>query len=219
MILSSKDAGPMFGASSEGSPASLFRWREPAKGNVISVGSGKRFAMSSINGNRSTSWLKTCRDSLVQGMLPGLAEGSLETFSGTWPDWGSMQNGVCYRQQHLVLRISGKECSLLPTPTATEYGSNQGGAAGREGQKNRPSLGTLARTGLLPTPAARDHRSPNKKSYQERSQSKKGEQLPNAVGGLLNPEFVETMMGFPLGWTELPQPSNQGSDDETDQQG
>lgn len=31
----------------------------------------------------------------------------------------------------------------LPTPTASLYGSNQGGASGREGQKKRPSLERL----------------------------------------------------------------------------
>lgn len=42
---------------------------------------------------------------------------------------------------------SESECgSLLPTPSATSYGSNQGGAAGREG-KVRPSLASM-----IPTP-------------------------------------------------------------------
>ena len=31
-----------------------------------------------------------------------------------------------------------------------------------------------------------------------------GENLRTAVGGSLNPVFVERMMGFPDGWTELP---------------
>ena len=40
---------------------------------------------------------------------------------------------------------------LLPTPTATPYGSNQGGAAGRTG-KVRESLETMARNETWPTP-------------------------------------------------------------------
>lgn len=35
------------------------------------------------------------------------------------------------------------ERGYLPTPTASLYGSNQGGAMGREGQKTRPSLETM----------------------------------------------------------------------------
>jgi hypothetical protein len=41
------------------------------------------------------------------------------------------------------------ERTLLPTPAATSYGSNQGGAAGRVGEK-RHSLESMARNGLLP---------------------------------------------------------------------
>jgi hypothetical protein len=56
---------------------------------------------------------------------------------------------------------------------------------------------------LWPTPAARDYRHPNAKSYAERGGGSKGEQLPNAVGGALNPTWVEWLMGFPLGWTDF----------------
>ena len=45
--------------------------------------------------------------------------------------------------------------AMLPTPSATSYGSNQGGAAGRVG-KVRPSLDTMARKGMWPTPRAND---------------------------------------------------------------
>lgn len=51
--------------------------------------------------------------------------------------------------------------TLLPTPTAQNYGTNQGGAAGRTGAV-RESLDTMARNGrfgdvvLLPTPTLRD---------------------------------------------------------------
>jgi hypothetical protein len=56
---------------------------------------------------------------------------------------------------------------------------------------------------VWPTPAARDYRSPNKLSYAERGGGKKGEQLPNAVGGQLNPSWVEALMGYASDWTSL----------------
>lgn len=81
----------------------------------------------------------------------------------------------------------------------------------------------------FPTPAARDYRSPNKRSYQERSGTTKGEQLSNYVAhslqgqetptGLpsstdsllfpqrLNPAFVSWLMGLPWWWTH-PEPIN-----------
>ena len=56
---------------------------------------------------------------------------------------------------------------------------------------------------MVPTPAARDWRHPNAKTYQERGGGTKGEQLPNFVGGSLNPTWVEWLMGWPIGWTAL----------------
>lgn len=53
---------------------------------------------------------------------------------------------------------------------------------------------------LWPTPAERDYRFPNKTPFQERGGGKKGEQLPNAVGGALNPEWVAWLQGYPTGW-------------------
>ncbi|HET6481235.1 MAG TPA: DNA (cytosine-5-)-methyltransferase, partial [Actinoplanes sp.] len=49
-----------------------------------------------------------------------------------------------------------KGATILPTPAASAYGSNQGGAAGRVGPVRR-SLDGLARHDLLPTPRASDH--------------------------------------------------------------
>jgi len=54
--------------------------------------------------------------------------------------------------------------ALLPTPSATSYGTNQGGAAGRVG-KTRPSLQTMARRNLWPTPQARDYFPPHSEDY------------------------------------------------------
>ena len=86
--------------------------------------------------------------------------------------------------------------SYLPTPTCQD--ANQAGSA-------RAKHLTLHRyvTKLYPTPAARDYRSPNAKPYAERGGGKKGEQLQNFVGGQLNPDWVEWLMGWPVGWSSL----------------
>ena len=59
---------------------------------------------------------------------------------------------------------------------------------------------------LWPTIAARDYRAPNAPGGASRLSrpTASGEQLPNAVGGMLNPEWVEIMMGFPIGHTATP---------------
>jgi hypothetical protein len=59
--------------------------------------------------------------------------------------------------------------------------------------------------GLLPTPCARDHKGPQTKGFKERGY---GPLLPDAFTQTgdnmnLNPFFVEEMMGYPVGWTDL----------------
>lgn len=77
--------------------------------------------------------------------------------------------------------------SLLPTPTASTYGKNQGGAAGKKGPA-RYSLQAMASKGtLLPT-----------------IMSARGEvALGTPDGARLCPTFVEWMMGYEAGWTAL----------------
>lgn len=62
----------------------------------------------------------------------------------------------------------------------------------------------------LPTPCARDHKGRSSKSWRERSPSeaRKSEKrpyatLPDAIGGCPHPEYVERLMGFPTGYTDL----------------
>lgn len=57
---------------------------------------------------------------------------------------------------------------------------------------------------MWPTPLNRDYRFPPANSYADRGGGGKGEQLPYAVGGALNPAWVEWLMGLPQGWTKLP---------------
>jgi hypothetical protein len=57
-----------------------------------------------------------------------------------------------------------------------------------------------------PTPATRDYKGAVKVGKRISKSGKiqnYGEQLPNAIGGQLNPTWVEWLMGWPLGWTDL----------------
>lgn len=104
--------------------------------------------------------------------------------------------------------IAGQESLLLPTPTASSYGSCRGGGSGRVG-KWRQSLQSMARHGLWPTPAASDYKgSVTGETLEKRRHMVRGVRLPEQVArrgetGPLNPEFVELLMGFPIGHTEL----------------
>jgi hypothetical protein len=201
-------------------------------------------------------------------------DGALSEFSETWPRSGTIRSGIAYRLPPLVPRTFVIESGLLPTPAATSYGTSNNGCPGdgREeyATKGSPSLETMARRGLLPTPRAvrgkyqRSHgkvypslegiaeiwptpnasdangaRTPKQvaamkagakprkgggkpgmtqlrdavaawwaspasrdwRSGRGRSENGHSPQLPEQVGGQLNPTWVEWLMGLPLGWT------------------
>ena len=94
---------------------------------------------------------------------------------------------------------------LIPTPTAGDASAS--GSRNTATSKAHPglSLTDWARgdggTGrLLPTPQAEDHR--NCADYSDRSRGH-SPQLRHLGKGRLNPRFVEWMMGYPPGWTDL----------------
>lgn len=101
-------------------------------------------------------------------------------------------------------------------PTAARYGSGQNGSPHdhRESfaQKGKPSLDTLVRM-TWPTPTAQDAKlSGVQGNWTPESGRNSGTTLTDAAiregkrtceGQSLNPAWVETLMGFPPGWTEI----------------
>lgn len=129
-------------------------------------------------------------------------DGDLETFSETWPRSGTMLSGTAFRLPPLALPTDGIESGSWPTPTR-EDGEFKGMSSARMEARGPDNLASAVK--LWPTPAARDYRAPNKPDGVSRLSRPptSGEQLPNAVGGVLNPEWVELMMGYPLGYTDI----------------
>ena len=124
--------------------------------------------------------------------------GTCTPYSEGWPRAGMTVDGTVCLRQPLAPITKETGSGLLPTITAQSYGTNQGGAAGRVG-KVRMSLQSMARMNKWPTPTVQDA-SNNGGPSQFRRNS-----LPlNAqVGGKLNPQWVEWLMGWPIGWTAL----------------
>lgn len=125
--------------------------------------------------------------------------------SATLPKWGMMQGGVLWERITPEPRTRGIGAGYLPTPTSsmmTMADMLQAKYAGNSG--NRPSYQS-AKT--WPTPCATEAR----QGYQDRTRGKKGSQesLSTVIqgapareaGGSLNPNWVEWLMGWPLGWT------------------
>lgn len=114
---------------------------------------------------------------------------------------------------------------LWPTATACSYGTGQNGCP-RDGRaafagKGAPSLSTLARLWPTATATATDASASRRHGYMLTGHS--GTTLHDAIDfhlsaetsqdgpitshpAVLNPRFVEALMGFPPGWTEIPSP-------------
>lgn len=121
-------------------------------------------------------------------------------FSGRWPRSGTMQNGNVYRRVPLVRRTSEIESSCwVGTPTASMTVRSD------RGVRKTPTPAEIAtgktKANRFPTPTARDYRSGKGKTQADRGRTA-GPSLAEVSGGLLNPQWVEWLMGFPIGWTD-----------------
>ena len=147
----------------------------------------------------------------------------------TLPRLGMTRDGLLWEQPMLERPISATGSGLWPTPTASMMPCEgtvrimrkkwQAGEITLEeasvvaGRDVRLSQGKVP--AMWPTPAARDYKGANghETTQLKLAQGKRAQmgQLPNAVqqelgkpiGGSLNPMWVEWLMGWPLGWTDL----------------
>ena len=127
----------------------------------------------------TASW-KTAQCSLLEG---------LDSFSETWPRLGMMLRGRCYRLKSAVRLTNGKECGLSrKTPdgmtffhTPTCVGLNGGSNSWRALKKRILLNATL--------------------TNEEKAEAI--ERCKVERGGKANPEWLEWLMGWPLGWSGL----------------
>ena len=184
--------------SAADSPASQFRVRENGKAKVIRDGSGRSSGELSVSFDLDMSLLKMCQDSTGRAFLVS---------SLILPRSGTMRNGIAYRLPPLVPRISGTGCSLLPTPTANDWkGPNMSGS----GSASCNGLATHVK--MWPTPTTRDHKDGTAKSCQNVPENgllgraihcRNSPEPQVEISGSLNPTWVELLMGFPAGWTDI----------------
>ena len=117
----------------------------------------------------------------------------------TLPQWGTTVGGELYLLPTLVQTTAEKEFGLSPNGETFFHTPN---TTGLDGVSNsRKAL--KKRQQSWPTPTANEDAAgkPGAKMQQMLGNHPKVRQDPN--GGVLNPTWVEWLMGWPLGWTDL----------------
>lgn len=171
---------------------------------------------SSEKSNPPTCSLKTA---------PCLSRADLTWFSQTLHKWGTMRAGVLYPQVTSVPHTSASVYGfMLPTPVASDatsgavlgkndtYYTTSTGMPRKVNQKGTDgSVGLGRLVQMWPTPCARDGKGARGNSKPrdsldyavERGVTKKKTYPVPPPTGQLNPQFVEWLMGWPTGWTDL----------------
>lgn len=148
--------------------------------------SGRRWPASLAKYDRASSSWRTPQCSLLA---------DLDAFSATWPRWGTMRDGECWEHATPVRRISENECGSWPTPNTMDKRSAMSMTSPEIWQERQEAK---ARQGF-PTPTVNDSKNNNPPSQALRNTPP----LNVVVGGNMNPTWVEWLMGWPLGWTDL----------------
>ena len=123
------------------------------------------------------------------------AQGDSELYSKTWPRSGTMQSGTAYRHRSSTRLTRGTGSLLWPTPTTSP---------GRPCEGNVRMLRKQVLAGnLLAEDAAAmlDGKDPfsAQGNYPAHSKLKCDKVTP----GKTNPAWIEWLMGFPIGWTDI----------------
>ena len=100
-----------------------------------------------------------------------------------------------------LLTLNDQVAHLFPTPRATD---GEKGSRTAEGSLKELARGHGVDLGssvqIFPTPTCNDAKNNNPPS-QRTENGRHSDQLNVVAGGSLNPEWVEWLMGFPIGWT------------------
>ena len=216
--------GMTFAPSTESLGAGLLTWflaasrartfSPPEKAQELTANApacGGRWRELSVRYDRDSCSWKTHRS---------LWDEDLSACSLTLPKWGSMRDGVLSELLTLERRTGATDAGLLPTPLASNTKAHHMRSGGRPARSYFPTptasaggpepegktgrkLATIVKS--WPTPTVNDSKNCTLPPSQIKHDNIPGALLRDGekAGGALNPTWVEWLMGWPLGWTDL----------------
>jgi len=125
---------------------------------------------------------------------------ALQWSSVTLPRWGMTASGVLFQHPtaERPMKETGSGC-WVGTPTKSMSVPSARYAAGTVPTPRALAEGKLTGKERFPTPTAHNAKETNAPSEAMRNEPT----LASIAGGHLNPMWVEWLMGWPLGWTDL----------------
>ena len=194
-------------------PVSLFPAWEKEQEKMMTVISGRRcyelLKMLDLPGLLA----KTLLDSLQWRMAE-----HLKTYALHWKMKGTIYKRIIFQLAVSERGIEGTEYGLLLiTPTASESYQDKDKFIKRMEKYNNgttmPNLTTQINT-LLPTPTARDYKDRKGTEWSlQHSKQHLGREIHHieGIGKSLNPDWVEWLMGYPIGYTDIGEKSQEES--------
>jgi len=174
-------------------------------------GSSKAVTITATSGRKCSALCKssTPLGSLVKMLLVSSKWHSM-TCVLTWKTRVTKCNRLLFLLVPSMPLIGEIEFGLWPTPKAGNCGMSAK-TSGRSVEKSTHlttqvalSLGMIGKNGkLMPTPTAQDAKNSTLPVSQRDRDSIPGQLLRDGHTGQLNPQWVEWLMGYPEGWTDL----------------
>ena len=199
-------------SSAEASPAktchapALEKALKIAMGKLLAADCGESTQDSLANLGQDGSWQKMS-EGCCQPLLISDQEETSELFCGTWSTWGLMRNGRVTALKPLARPTKEKECSSWPTP---RVGDVSGGDRTKWAAQGKWQTGLREAVNLQnwPTPRAREG---NSGEYGCKSCERNAGKFyldgvvkqEEKIKGQLNADWVEILMGLPIGWTDI----------------
>ena len=205
-------------SSQEDSPAKTsqsLETKQVSKANAVDYGQSAPVLLGSFDPDIPS--LKTSQTCLMENGELGLSE-----FSGTFPRSGMMRSGTVYQLPNLArtiteigsgLSVTHEEKFYWRTPDTGGGGTPKALLEGKTHRENGNAIQVRLsdQVRMWPTPSTRDYKGGyiggrvrnGKVSWDTLDVAVQHSDNQDKVHGTLNPTWVEWLMGFPLGHTDL----------------